>query len=149
MIFTLPKSHNSYNNIIAPEKLQNNGFGSYRLRSEGASVRPSVPPLTAEPSKVFVCVSVISRRMRIIARMQSIGFFNFREIYRKPLHIICEPTVVGQWSCAPCTRETKSLSSCLIFEPTSANAQSKPINADQQIRSMLKDWTKYIPAYRN
>ncbi len=25
-------------------------------------------------SKVFVCVSVISRRMRIIARMRSIGF---------------------------------------------------------------------------
>ena len=48
------------------------------------SVRPSVryhsPGLIAKSnnhhyqSKVIVCVSVISRRMRIIARMQSIGF---------------------------------------------------------------------------
>ncbi len=55
-----------------------------------ASVRPSVRPsvrlwgsalLSAVKSnrshyqsKVFVCVSIISRRMRIIARMRSIGF---------------------------------------------------------------------------
>ncbi len=39
-----------------------------------ASVRPSVRPLTAEPFKVFVCVSVISWRVRIIARMRLIGF---------------------------------------------------------------------------
>ncbi len=48
------------------------------------SVRLSVCALTAEPSaekgnrsnykfKVFVCVSLISGRMRIIARMRSIG----------------------------------------------------------------------------
>ncbi len=51
----------------------------YRPRSEGdnvfGSVRPSVC-LFVYQSKVFVCVSVISGRVRIIARMQSIGFFS-------------------------------------------------------------------------
>ncbi len=57
---------------------------NYRPRSEGdnvlGSVRPSVFSLTVKSnknhyqSKVFVCVSIISGRMRIIARMRSIGF---------------------------------------------------------------------------
>ncbi len=53
----------------------------YRPRSEGDNVlgcvRPSVCPLPLSrhhyQSKVIVCVSVISRRRRIIARMRSIG----------------------------------------------------------------------------
>ena len=58
----------------------------YRLRSEGdnvlgTSVRPSVRSfvslsvcLSNYQSKGFVCVSVISGRVRIIARRRSIGF---------------------------------------------------------------------------
>ncbi len=44
------------------------------------SVRPSVSSLTVKSnknhyqSKMFVCVSIISGRMRITARMRSIGF---------------------------------------------------------------------------
>ncbi len=34
----------------------------------------SVSALTPEPSKVIVCVSVISGRLRIIARMPLMGF---------------------------------------------------------------------------
>ncbi len=55
----------------------------YLVVSVSRSVRPSVHlsinALMAEvgtvyQSEVFVCVSVISRHMRIIAQMQSIGF---------------------------------------------------------------------------
>ncbi len=60
----------------------------YRLRSEGdnvlggvrPSVRPSVRPFVGvcvwhhHQSKVIVCVSVIGRRVRLIARRRSIGF---------------------------------------------------------------------------
>ncbi len=68
-------------NIYRPRSEGDNVLGSVRP-SVRLSVRPSVRPSVCAvkssrshyQSKVFVCVSVISRRMRIIARMRSIGF---------------------------------------------------------------------------
>ncbi len=58
-----------------PRSEGDNALGSVRL-SVCLSVCPSVSTLMAKPfyqSEAFVCVSVISWRIRIIARMRSIG----------------------------------------------------------------------------
>ncbi len=89
----------------------------YRLRSEGdnvlGSVRPSVSLSVCGHShglKLFVCVSVISGHMRIIARMRLIGvlivplFLKLDILYQSIVpHCFCDNTTIHV--CSPCINE--------------------------------------------
>ncbi len=67
--------HEIWNNLYRPRSEGDNVLGSI-CPSICPYVRSSAPLLWLNQyqSKVFVCVSIISGRMRIIARMPSIGF---------------------------------------------------------------------------
>ncbi len=89
---SLPMGIRQKSSLLSTAKLGDHGLGSVR-----PSVRPSVC-LSIRPStksnkshyqsKVFVCVSIISGRMQLIARMRSAFnlYYNFSKIYPPSLN---------------------------------------------------------------